>query len=74
MKSEKTSSLTFDGLGGQGYSRTGSQRLSGNHSGLTGVVNAGTGPREGNNGQCHTPRGITGNPTRSPKKQPPSRA
>lgn len=48
------SNLDFNGMAGDGVNR-GKNRFAGNHSGLTGVVNAGRGPTRGNDGACHDP-------------------
>lgn len=44
---KQSSNLDFNGMAGDGVNR-GKNRLAGNHSGLTAVVNAGRGPTKGN--------------------------
>lgn len=51
---KQSSNLDFNGMAGDGVNR-GKNRLAGNHSGLSAVVNAGRGPVKGNDGACHDP-------------------
>ena len=44
---KQSSNLDFNGMAGDGVNR-GKNRLAGNHSGLSAVVNAGRGPTKGN--------------------------